>query len=277
MGEFDVANGGDGGDGDDGGNDAALGRRRFLCGAARGLAGAIAVGVLPPALAATPAVAVTLPTETVQDLIDAALTLEQAATTFYYNALTTRAVMRERRMAGRSANPNRVSPDGDRAHCAAFQAALDQEQKHARLLTGVGARSRYTHFYFPPAAFEGLGYTSTPGTFLWVLDHIETAAVGTYILASNRFAALGRFDLAAVALRILAVECEHRALYRVFACDDPANNVTLEVAQFARLQDAVTFFTPYLTGHGFPGGIGRRYRAPTAAQTARAIGHHTSM
>ncbi|HZS90233.1 MAG TPA: ferritin-like domain-containing protein [Chloroflexota bacterium] len=248
-------------------------RRRLLAAGAAGL-GLATVGALPHATrAAAPRAACA---EGVQEIIDTALVAEQLATTFYYTGLTTHAVMADPRTAGAGGDPNAVGPDGNRVNVAYLQAALDQEQKHARILAGAGAASPYTHFYFPATTFESLGFTNRTGTYLWVLDHLETAFIGAYLTAAQRFGALERVDLAVVALRILAVECQHRALYRVISEDDPADNVTVEVADFSCVADAAGVLKPFLTGQGFPGRAGPAVPLPTAAQTARAIGLNTS-
>ncbi len=75
-----------------------------------------------------------------------------------------------------------------------------------------------------------------------------------------------------VALRILGVECEHRALYRVISADDPADNITLEVAQYDCVGDAVGVLEPFLSGRGFAGGATPRVAIPTPAQVKRAVG-----
>jgi hypothetical protein len=204
------------------------------------------------------------------------LTIELAATTFYYTGMTSRAVVRDPRLAGSSANLNAVAPNGNPQNCANLQAALDQEQKHAQILASAGAVSSYQHFYFPASAFASLGYTSRAGTFLWVLDHLETACVAFYLAAVRRFAVLGRSDLAVLAVRILGVECEHCALCRAISEDDPANNITLAVDQFTCAGDAVRVFTPYLTGRGFPGRVSGAIGIPSRAQTAAVIGPNTS-
>lgn len=74
----------------------------------------------------------------------------------------------------------------------------------------------------------------------------------------------------------MAVECQHRALYRVISQDDPADNVTLEVADFACVSNAVTVLKPFLTGRGFSGSVTPAIPLPTVAQTRLAIGKNTS-
>jgi len=250
-------------------------RARFIQGA-----GAVGVGVLAAGIAA-PRVDATAPAPadeaSVQDILNVALVAEQLATTFYYTGLTTRAIAGTPQIAGASADPNRVSPNGNPANVAYLQAALDQERKHAEILSSAGAVSSHTGFYFPATTFAQLGFTSHAGTYLAVLDHLETAFISAYIAAVKRFGALGRPDLLTVALRFLGVECQHRALYRVISQDDPADNVTLEVGQFARVADAAAALAPYLTGHGFSGGSTGRIALPAAADIDRMVGRNVSM
>ena len=253
----------------------ALARRTFLAAAAVGAGGALA-GLAPGTTgAAAPGPAAGC-TESVQDLLNLGLTIELAATTFYYTGLTSKAVVSDPKVAGSSANPNAVARNGNPQNTANLQAALDQEQKHAQILANAGAVASVTHFYFPASAFARLGYTSHAGTFLWVLDHLETACVAFYFAAVRGFAVLGRFDLAVLAVRNLAVEGEHRAVYRAISEDDPANNITRPVDQFTCARDAVRVLTPYLTGRGFPSRVTRAIGIPSRVQTAAVIGWNTS-
>ena len=259
-----------------GGAARALARRTFLAAAAAAGAGGALAGLAPGTTwAAEPARAGGCP-ESIQDLLNVGLTIELAATTFYYTGLTSKAVVRDPKVAGSSANPNAVARNGNPQNTANLQAALDQEQKHAQILANAGGVSSFRHFYFPASAFASLGYTSHTGTFLWVLDHLETACIAFYLAALRRFAVLGRSDLAVLAVRNLAVECEHRALYRAISEDDPANNITLPVDQFTCAGDAVRVLTPYLTGRGFPSQVTRAIGIPSRARTAAVIGPNTS-
>ena len=214
--------------------------------------------------------------ESVQQIVDLALAAERLAVTIYHTALTSRPILADRRMAGGAANINAVAADGDAGNVAYLQAALSQEQQHARLLAAVGARSPYNAFYFPVNTFKALGHTRAPGSFLWVVDHLETTFIGAYMAAIRRFGALERTDLAVLSARILGVECEHRALYRVVAGDTPANNLTLEVASFGAVGEAVRVLQPYLTGKGFPSGATRAIPLPSDARIARVVGTHSS-
>ena len=254
----------------------ALARRTFLAAAAAaGAAGALAGFAPATPGAAAPAHAAGC-TESIQDLLNLGLTIELAATTFYYTGLTSKAVVRDPQVAGSSANPNAVARNGNPQNTANLQAALDQEQKHAQILANAGADSSFRRFYFPASAFARLGYISHVGTFLWVLDHLETACIAFYLAAVRHFAVLGHSDLAVLAVRNLAVECEHCVLYRAISEDDPANNITLPVDQFTCARDAMPVLRPYLTGRGFPGRVTRAIGIPSRAQTAAVIGPNTS-
>lgn len=260
---------------------ASTGRRRFLEAMAGVRAGTVLAGL--SARQSARAASATAPTldaagcgESVQDILNAALIAERIATTFYYTGLTTTAIARDHRVAGYAANPNAVSRNGDPANVAYLQAALDQEDKHARILSNLGATAPYKKFYFPASTFEQVGYTSHAGTFLWTVDHLETTFISAYLAAIDRFGTMGRADLALLAARFLGVECEHRALYRVIAGDDPADNVTLEVTSFACVGDAARVLTPFLTGHGFPGRATAAIPLPEPAHIARVVGKNRS-
>lgn len=249
-------------------------RERFL----RAAAATAGLAVLPAGVASPVEAAADVRGcgESVQDILNAALAAEQLATAFYYTGLTTRAIAGVPAIAGASADPNNVSPDGNRANVAYLQAALDQEQKHAQILANAGAVSPYQGFYFPASTFERLGFTSHRGTYLSVLDHLETTFISAYIAAVRRFATLGRADLVTVALRFLGVECQHRALYRVISGDDPADNVTIEVGQVDCVGDAAGALAPYLSGRGLPGAT-TKVALPSPAAVARVVGRNASL
>jgi len=259
-------------------NAMATTRRRFL--EAGPITGAIGLGMLGASRGGTARAAGLGANKTCQEsipeILNTALTAERLATTLYFAALTAHAVLRNPRVAGSSANPNAVGSDGNPENVAYLQAALDQEQKHAQLLASAGAVSPYTRFHFPATTFTALGSTREYGTFLWAVDHLETAFISAYVAAVKQFSTLGRPDLALLASRLLAVECTHRALYRVIAGDDPADNVTLEVAEFACVADAATALTSFLTGRGFSTRARVTIALPTPAQTARVVGQNTS-
>ena len=215
-------------------------------------------------------------TTTVRSSLALALVYERLAITLYYTALTTPAVMRDRRLAGVSGDPHDpgLPPGGNPANVRILQAALDAEVKHAAALAQAGATSPITHFYFPASTFQQLGSVQDAGTFLGVTHVVETACVGLYLVLLNQLWRLGRRDLAQFVVQVLGVEAEHRMLSRVIAEVDPANNLIIEDAPFATLSDADKALRPFLTGKGLAGGAARAIALPTAAQTARVIRTH---
>ena len=242
--------------------DSAPTRRAFLAatatlGAGLALPGALRVTLSHPTIAAasSPAPASRGCRESVDDLLNATLTAEYLTLTCYYTALVTPALLHQ--MA--------------RSAIDCWRAALNQEQNHAMILENLGAQSPYKTFYFPTMALATLGYTSHAGTFLWMLDHLETACIAAYIRRIERYMTLQHPDLAVLAARTLGVEAEHRALYRYISRDYPANNVTLEVAQFACASDIQRVLDPYLTGKGLPGRGHRVVALPTQAQIKRVL------
>src|SRR5947208_9077016 len=136
-------------------------------------------------------------TTTVRSSLAHALVCERLAITLYYTALTTPAVMRDRRLAGRSGDPRDpgLPPGGNPANVRIVQAALDAEVKHAAALAQAGAASPITHFYFPAATFQQLGSVQDARTFLGVTHVVETACVGLCLSLLNHLWRLGRRDL----------------------------------------------------------------------------------
>jgi Ferritin-like domain len=214
------------------------------------------------------------PTTAVRSSLALALVYERLAITLYYTALTTPAVMRDRRLAGVSGDPHDpgLPPGGNPANVRILQAALDAEVKHAAALTQAGATSPITHFYFPASTFHQLGSVQDARTFLGVALASEAACVGLYLVLLNHLWRLGRRDLIRFVVQVLGVESEHRMLSRIIADVDPANDLIIEDAPFAALADAEKALRPFLTGKGVAGGAARAVTLPTAAQTARVIG-----
>ncbi len=212
--------------------------------------------------------------DSVRQIIDTALAAERVAMTFYYTMLTTPAVLHDHRLGGRSANLSEVGKRrfGTPGHVRYLQAALDAEAKHAALLMDAGAASPVTHAYFPAGTFEHLGASSDRQSALGVLDTLEAAFVDAYAVAVGQFVRLGRRDLAAVTARIMGVEAEHRALGRAIGGIAPANDLTLESVPYACAGDVGKALTPFITGHGLPGGATAAIKVPTRAQIARVVG-----
>lgn len=212
--------------------------------------------------------------ETVAETLSSLLLAEHLALTLYHTALTTPAVVGHPYLAGASANANDVASDGNPVNVANFQAALNQEYQHARMLVRFGASSRQSRFFFPKKTFAGLGYTRKANTFLWVLDHVETALIGAYLAAVQQFALSGHPDLALVAARILGTESQHRALGRLVSGDIPANNMALEVASFYCPDDVAIALQPYLVKSGFTSGSTAAMPIPTSRALSSAIGKY---
>jgi hypothetical protein len=213
---------------------------------------------------------------TVRSSLALALVSERLAITLYYTALTTPAVMRDPRLAGRSGDPHDpgLPPGGNPANVRILQAALDAEVKHAATLAQVGAASPITHFYFPASTFQQLGSVQDAHTFLGVTYAVEAACVGLYLALLKQLWRLGRRDLTLFVVQVLGVESEHRMLSRIIANADPANDLIIEDAPFATLSDAAQALRPFLTGKGVAGGAARAVALPTAAQTAHVIGRY---
>ena len=246
-------------------------RREFLAatatmGAGLAIPAALRATSSPPtvARASSPALSAKACQESVADLLNTTLTAEHLTLTCYYSALVTPTLLHQ--IAGSPAGPS-----GMAGNVACLQAALHQEVQHVMILENLGAQSAYKTFYFPALALTRLGYTSHAGTFLWMLDHLETACIAAYMQRIERYMTLQHPDLAWLAARILGVEAEHRALYRVISEDYPANNVTLEVAQFTCANDIQRVLDPYLTGKSLPGRGHRVVGLPTQAQIERVL------
>ena len=253
----------------------APGRREFLAatatlGAGLALPGALRATLSHPAAgwASSPALSPAACRESMGDLLNTTLTAEYLTVTCYYTALVTPALFKQ--IAGSPAGPT-----GMAGNVECLQAALHQEVQHVMILENLGAQSAYKACYLPALALQSLGYTSHPGTFLWVLDHLETACIAAYMRRIERYMTLQHPDLALLAARTLGVEAEHRALYRVISEDYPANNVTLEVAQFTCANDIQRVLDPYLTGKGLPGRRHRVVALPTQAQIKRVLAKQT--
>ena len=237
-------------------------RREFLAatatlGAGLALPGALRAPSSHPTIASasSPALSSKECQESMADILNTTLTAEHLTLSSYYTALVTPTLQNQM----------------DRSAIDCWTAALNQELNHVRILENLGAQSPYKTFYFPAMALQSLGFTSRAGTFLWMVDHLETACIAAYMRRIERYTTLQHLDLALLAARILGVEAEHRALYRVISEDYPANNVTLEVAQFTCANDIQRVLTPYLTGRGLPGRAHRVVALPTQAQIKRVL------
>jgi Ferritin-like domain len=229
----------------------ALNRRNFLKGtgmaglgvASAGLIGGSISPLLGMASGNNPAVAGTRQPpsvihDTPTDIFTAALVAEDLATTFYYNGLTG-LVIQDPNLAGPGGTAHHPNPnDSDPGNVSYIQAAFMEEIYHANLmrsLLGIGSSGQdpYQTFYFPTGTFD----TFTP--FLAILDALENAFIGAYLVAAQEFAVLAVNGAAGytsdqlayfskVTASIGCVESEHRVLGRDIGGKDPANNKTYE-------------------------------------------------
>src|SRR5918912_1031090 len=239
------------------------GRAAFMASALAAGTGRQVAGTQGRADAAVARTAAALCTDTIQSILTTALAAERIAATLYYAALTTPAVMRNNALAGRSADPNDpgLPPGGHPQKVRFLQAALDAELKHAALLSAAGAQSPYTRFYFPPTTFQHMGTSVDPGSFLGVVELLETAMSGMYVAEAEHFLQLGRHDLAGLATQLMGVETEHR---------------TLAPAPFACVSDVDTVLRPFLTGRRFlfAHDSTAAFALPSAARARRVIGKY---
>ena len=176
--------------------------------------------------------------DTPADIFTAALVAEDLATTFYYNGLVG-PVIQDPNLAGPGGSAHHLNPsDSNPGNVAYLQAAFTEEVDHAdlmRSLLGIGSSGQdpYQTFYFPTGTFDTLG------PFLALLDALENAFIGAYLVAVQEFAVLAVNGsvgytsdqleyFAKVAASICAVESQHRVLGRVIGNMNPANQKAYE-------------------------------------------------
>jgi hypothetical protein len=213
------------------------------------------------------------------DILNAALTAEQLATTFYYLGVA-------------GPNAGNLVEVHNSANLNYFQAALWQEFRHAQIFAGLGATSlagSHPTFYFPANTF------ANDSAFLGVLNALETAFIGAYLAAigewagdstnalSNTYGFTGP-QLAKIAGQFLGTEAEHRALGRVTGNVNPPNNLILEAAPFECVGSltnasgtAVGALLPFVTGSGFPQGATGPYALPDPSQVKSAASPYDNL
>ena len=197
---------------------------------------------LAPSVAAIQQQAATC--ETVQEIIDVAVTAEAFAVTFL-------GVLLDAAAAGTVV----LEPDA----VGSFVAARAAEQAHYDVLIASGAQPLTTTFTIPDDIL------SDPATLFETIVSLEEAFIAAYLTAAQTFVTLGEPTLAQLALQIGAVEAEHRVGVRFFginagAIDDPVpNDVAFEKALFERVSEAADLLTElgFIDGDGsaveFPG------------------------
>jgi hypothetical protein len=229
--------------------------------------------------------------DTTDEILTAFLIAEDLATTFYYNGLVG-AVIEDPNLAGPGGHAVNVQPTGNLGNVDYLRAAFTQEFDHADLFrdllthtSGSSSGDPYQTFYFPAGTFDALA------NFLGILDALENAFIGAYLVAIQEFAyksqlaASGglrgddtRYTAAQYQLQskrmasILGVESEHRVLGRVIGNVNPANNLTYEgidglTSIYNGSASAVVALTPFLTPSTGPG-----FSLATACYNIRNIG-----
>jgi len=182
--------------------------------------------------------------ESVQDILNVAVTSEAFAVTFLGVALDAAA-----------AGTLVLDPEA----VGSFVAARAAEQAHYDVLIASGAVPQTTTFTFPDDIF------ADPTTFFETVVSLEEASIAAYLTAAQSFVAQGEAGLAQVALQIGAVEAEHRVGARFFGIvagaidDEVPNDVAFEKALFEQVSEAADLLTElgFIDGDGtaveFPG------------------------
>ncbi len=181
--------------------------------------------------------------ESVQDILNVAVTAEAFAVTFLGLALE-------------SADAGDLDLSDDAVE--AFVAARAAEQAHYDYLVKNGAEPATTAFTIPDKKI-----LTDPETFYTTVVSLEEAFVAAYLTAAQSFIVQGEPELAQVALQIGAVEAEHRVGVRFFGIeagviDGVPNDVAFEKALFERVSEAADL----LTKLGFIGGDGDEVEFP---------------
>ena len=156
-------------------------------------------------------------TDSVQTILNIAITAEHLAVTFYTNAL---------RQANRLGFNDTARMD--------IKAALIEEQLHLNFLAKNGAKPLTRTFSFP----DGMDTFRNMDRFIRTQQWLETLFTAAYIVAGKEFAMLKRPDLVQVAGQIGTVEAEHRAIGRAIGGLTPANNHAFSPIVLQKVGDA---------------------------------------
>ncbi len=155
--------------------------------------------------------------DSIQTIINIAVTAEQLGVTFYALALKNADELE----LGKTAR-------------ADFKAAKVEEQIHRKFLLANGAMPLTNKFSFPYGDDTFRDFSR----FIKVQQLLETLFVAAYIAAAKEFAMLGRPDLVQAAMQIGTIESEHRAVGRAIAGLQPANNRAFSPALLKKVGDA---------------------------------------
>ena len=190
--------------------------------------------------------------ESLQSIINVALTAELLAVTTYGNAI---------------ANFKQLGfDDGTGVNLGYLVGALAAESDHVSVLQLLGGQPLASTFSYP----AGAKMFSDGPTFAATLEALETAFVAAYMAAVKEGAAAGRPDVAQLASRFMAVEAEHRVNARNLANLIPSNNSSFE----ARLFDTVGQAATALTNLGFlspSGSNSYSYPGPVAPDFTKMV------
>lgn len=196
-----------------------------------------------------------VPGDSVETMLNVAITAEALATTLVYGVITQSTYFR--RLPA--------------IHQDALRATLTTEQTHYDLLAAEGGRPLITQFFIPDGLLENIPLLVTVGDFL------ETTCIGAYLAATRRFAELGMPVMAEVASQLGGSEAEHRALIRALGREVARiplipNNIPIERPTLYQVSQAQRVLAPFLQGGE---AFGRKFEGPIALprrDTVLAVG-----
>ena len=194
---------------------AQLSRRVVLQGA-----GALGVGAALAPLGGVHGVAAQ--SETVQDILNVTVTVEQFGVTILGAALES------------NAEGNYDPPFSD-VEVAVVTAARAQEQAHLEFFQGLGGEALTDTFTVPDPAI-----LTDPVVFFNAVQEQETREVAAQIAAFATFTELERPDLVKVSFQYAAEEGEHRVLANYSAGARPANDRAFAPALFETAAEIIT-------------------------------------
>lgn len=167
--------------------------------------------------------------DTVETILNLAVTAEALACTHYYTVLTNSQIA--------------LTPDERRI----LTAALDTELSHLIYLSQNGAQLLAASFYFPVNVYRNRE------TFAEITQQAEMAFVAAYLAANRRLAELGEPLLAATVAQIATTESVHLALIRQLGGLLP-DHVTFGEALYYNISEVSPVLRPFLEGGtGFSG------------------------
>jgi hypothetical protein len=178
--------------------------------------------------------------ESIQQIIDIAVTAEAMAVTLLGGALD-------------SATKGDYNQEIPGIVVDILQAARAEEQFHFEYLMEAGAVPLTTTFTIPDTAILS-DFTALATTIV----QLETAFVGAYMAAARRFAELGQPALVKVAYQVAGVEAEHRVLANYALGTRPANDFAFYPSLFGTVGEAAQT----LIDLGFIGGTGPQVMYP---------------